>query len=80
MKGWHKHGICAEECWPYNGAKTDRRLTEERTADALKRPLGAYFRVNHKDLVAMHSSMRKLGFFTPRRSCTKDGNGCRKTG
>lgn len=61
MKGWHKHGICAQECWPYNGAKTDRRLTEERTSDALKRPLGAYFRVNHKDLVAMHSSMAEVG-------------------
>jgi hypothetical protein len=61
MKGWHKHGLCAEECWPYNGAKNDRRLTEERTSDALKRPLGAYFRVNHKDLVAMHAAMAEVG-------------------
>ena len=21
MKGWHKHGICGEDCWPYNVEK-----------------------------------------------------------
>jgi phage terminase Nu1 subunit (DNA packaging protein) len=63
MKGWHKHGVCGEECWPYTvkSAKQDRRLNEARTADALHRPLGAYYRVNHKDLVAMHSAMAEVG-------------------
>lgn len=61
MKGWHKHGICAETSWRYKSPKKDRRLTEERTSDALRRPLGAYYRVNHKDLVAMHSAMAEVG-------------------
>ena len=56
MKGWYKHGICGEECWPYKSKKKDERLNEARTSDALKRPLGAYYRVNHKDIVAMHSA------------------------
>ena len=65
MKGWHKHGVCADECWPHKPVKKenrrDRRLTEDRTSDALRRPLGAYYRVNHRDLVAMHSAMAEVG-------------------
>lgn len=61
MKGWHKHGICGEACWPYIGKPKDQRLNEVRSSDALKRPLGAYYRVNHKDLVAMHSAMAEVG-------------------
>ncbi|BBO17527.1 peptidase C1 [Candidatus Brocadia pituitae] len=61
MKGWHKHGICAETLWPYNPLKQDRHLTYERLKNAAKRPLGAYFRVNHKDLVAMHTALAEVG-------------------
>ncbi|MFD2938224.1 C1 family peptidase [Spirosoma flavum] len=61
MKGWHKHGVCGEDCFPYNSLKPDNRLTDKRTSDAVKRPLGAYYRVNHKDLVSMHSAMAEVG-------------------
>jgi hypothetical protein len=62
MKGWHKHGICSEGCWPYKPVKSNTGgLTQERTSDALKRPLGAYYRVNHKDLVSMHAAMAEVG-------------------
>src|SRR5688572_8813898 len=60
MKGWHKHGICSEKAWPYD-ARRPGRLNQVRTADAVRRPLGAYFRVNHKDLVAMHSAISEVG-------------------
>jgi hypothetical protein len=65
MKGWHKHGVCSETEWRSNrGARKGVRtggLTEARTADALRRPLGAYLRVNHRDLVAMHSALTEVG-------------------
>lgn len=61
MKGWHKHGVCGEDCYPYNALKPDNRLTNARTSDAVNRPLGAYYRVNHKDLVSMHSAMAEVG-------------------
>jgi hypothetical protein len=60
MKGWHKHGVCGHDCWPYDTVKKGT-LTNTRTIDALKRPLGAYYRVNHKDLVAMHSAIAEVG-------------------
>jgi hypothetical protein len=61
IKGWYKHGVCGDECWPYDVNKQDRRLNEVRTSDALRRPLGAYYRVNHKDLIAMHTAMAEVG-------------------
>lgn len=66
MKGWHKHGVCSEECWPSIASKTTKSqlisgLNDTRTADALRRPLGAYYRVNHKDLVAMHTAIAEVG-------------------
>lgn len=61
MKGWHKYGVCAETRWPYRFGKDDRNLNSERLADARNCPLGAYFRVNHKDLVAMHSAISETG-------------------
>jgi hypothetical protein len=61
MKGWHKHGVCGEECWPHRVKDKSGRLTEQRTSDALLRPLGAYYRVNHQDFIAMHSAMAEVG-------------------
>ncbi len=62
MKGWHKHGVCREDGWPYRlRSKDPKGLTQARTADAMRRPLGAYLRVNHRDLVAMHSALAEVG-------------------
>jgi hypothetical protein len=61
MKGWHKHGVCAQETWPYTQSLEDVILTYPRVMDAATRPLGAYYRVNHKDLIAMHSALAEVG-------------------
>lgn len=61
MKGWHKHGVCRDALWRHDPAKPDYTLTEARSADAQARPLGAYLRVNHKDLVAMHAAISEVG-------------------
>jgi hypothetical protein len=62
MKGWHKHGVCSALKWKNEATRGDSSgLTAARAADAIRRPLGAYFRVNHKDLVAMHSAIAEVG-------------------
>jgi hypothetical protein len=61
MKGWHKHGVCAHDSWPYESNVTDRLLTTKRAQDAAARPLGAYLRVDHTDLVAMHAAISEVG-------------------
>jgi hypothetical protein len=57
MKGWFQHGVCSEEAWP----KSSGVLDATRSKDALLRPLGAYFRVDHTDLVAMHAALAEVG-------------------
>ncbi|RUU93101.1 peptidase C1 [Mesorhizobium sp. M7A.F.Ca.MR.176.00.0.0] len=59
MKGWFKHGLCAYALWKERDP--DPTVEEKRSADALARPLGAYFRVNHKDLVGMHAAINETG-------------------
>ena len=61
VKGWHKHGVCAEQQWPYAASTAQGTLNPDRAQEALRRPLGAYFRVNHRELVAMHSALAEAG-------------------
>ena len=61
VKGWHKHGVCLEQTWPYTAGELDRTLTPEREADAAKRPLGAYYRVNSHNLTHMHTALAEVG-------------------
>ena len=61
MKGWHRHGVCSERTWPYKPGLQMEPYTEARARDALRNPLGAYLRVNHKDLVAMHAAFAEVG-------------------
>jgi hypothetical protein len=62
MKGWHKHGVCSRQHWVYlPSEKQDSKLFAVRYTDAQRRPLGAYFRVNHRDIVAMHAAIAEVG-------------------
>lgn len=67
MKGWHRHGVCSEEAWPdkeIESVESDAKhdcYTDQRAREALRNPLGAYYRVNHKDLVAMHAAFAEVG-------------------
>lgn len=60
MKGWYKHGVCGADQWRAgpDGAPV---LSQAVVADAAQRPLGAYFRVNHKNLVALHAALAEVG-------------------
>ena len=60
IKGWYKHGVCKQALWSSSSNKI-KALSEDVVTDAAARPLGAYFRVNHKDLVAMHSAITEAG-------------------
>lgn len=61
MKAWHRHGVCSEALWPYTPGLHVESYTDARARDALRNPLGAYARVNHKDLVAMHAAFAETG-------------------
>lgn len=65
MKGWQKHGVCSAAAWPFVAGVSDtapaEALTDGRAVDAVRRPLGAYFRVNHRDIVSMHTAIAEVG-------------------
>lgn len=61
MKGWHHHGVCLEESWPSTGEPCPDCLDGDLAREAMRRPLGAYFRVDHTDLVAMHTALAETG-------------------
>lgn len=60
MKGWHKHGVCTEDKWPYDPNRPGH-FTPSAQVDALQRPLGNYFRVRHHHLNQMHSALIETG-------------------
>jgi hypothetical protein len=61
LKGWHKHGVCAANLWPYIPDQIDRDLTESRRRDAATRPLLTYERVDKADLGAMRAAVVSAG-------------------
>ncbi|HTJ87584.1 MAG TPA: C1 family peptidase [Terriglobales bacterium] len=58
MKGWNQNGVCQANYFLQSGAC---KPSAQVVVDARLRPLGAYFRVNHKDLVAMHTALQEVG-------------------
>ena len=49
LKGWHKHGVCAEALWPYRNSTGKEEFVDPKegwNVDALTRPLGVYYRVD----------------------------------
>ena len=58
MKGWNQNGVCQTNYFTQSGAY---KPAAEVVVDARLRPLGAYFRVNHRDLVAMHAALQEAG-------------------
>jgi len=61
MKGWHKHGVCSVDKWPWDPGDLYSSLTQDRAADAAARPLGLYQRVNHRDIALMHNALAEVG-------------------
>jgi len=57
MKGWSQNGVCQSDFWSKGGPS---KLAAGWVIDARLRPLGAYFRVNHKDLIAMHTALAEV--------------------
>jgi hypothetical protein len=61
LKGWSKHGASTERLWrtinmpPATNAESDWWL------DAVKRPMGAYYRIDPKNIRDMHVALTEVG-------------------
>lgn len=62
MKGWYKHGACAARLWdglPMPDAPPND--AEDWWLDAVRRPLGAYYRVDTRSVTDMHVALNEVG-------------------
>ena len=65
MKGWYKHGACALDLWPE--FEMPRPVAEDATAsddwwlDAVRRPLGSYYRVDSRSITDMQVALNEIG-------------------
>jgi hypothetical protein len=64
LKGWHKHGVCAEDLWPYRDKAGKVRLMipdAAWAADAVTRPLGVYYRIDKRSVVDVQAAIQQIG-------------------
>jgi hypothetical protein len=62
MKGWYKHGACRSELWQtLEMPPPARRAEQDWWLDAVKRPLGAYYRVDTRSVTDMHVALSEVG-------------------
>ncbi|WP_208456887.1 N-acetylmuramidase domain-containing protein [Lysobacter solisilvae (ex Woo and Kim 2020)] len=61
LKGWAHHGASAERLW--RGLSMPRATNDESDwwLDAVKRPLGAYYRIDPKNIRDMHVALAEVG-------------------
>lgn len=62
MKGWYKHGVCAERLWKTEKMpEPGRNPQRDWWQDAVRRPLGAYYRVDTRSVTDMHVALNEVG-------------------
>lgn len=70
LKGWHKHGACSFRRWPkmpMPDVPDDPR--DDWWGDAMRRPLGAYYRVDPKAISDMHVAIDEVGILYASAVC-----------
>lgn len=64
IKAWHKHGVCSQDCWPYQDKAGNIKFIKPRAdwhQDAALRPLGVYYRVDRTSLTQMQAAIQETG-------------------
>jgi hypothetical protein len=70
MKGWYKHGACAGRLWrTLEMPPPQRDPAHDWWPDAARRPLGAYFRVDHRSVADMHVALQEVGILYASAVC-----------
>lgn len=70
LKGWFKHGACHNNLFPdlvAPGAKKSAK--DDWWLDAVKRPLGAYYRVDTTSVTDMHAALNEVGILFASAGC-----------
>ena len=60
LKGWHRHGVCRDSLWPFKDKEFVRPL-KGWDIEALRRPLGVYYRVERDSVVDLQAAIFDTG-------------------
>ena len=70
LKGWHKHGACRGKLWPaLQMPKVPIDPTTDWWIDAVRRPLGAYYRLEPQMIADMHVALDEVGILYASAVC-----------
>lgn len=63
LKGWHRHGACRDALWTtgVNMPPAPSDPAKDWWLDAVKRPLGSYYRIDTKQISDIHSALNEVG-------------------
>ena len=80
MKGFHKHGVCAEGFWPNFGKRgKPGAALDGWDVNAPQTPLGAYYRIDGKSIVDMQSAIFETHAIYVSATCMTAGIASRRT-
>ncbi len=71
MKGWYKHGACSDRLWTTETMPTDQvvKSSNDWWLDAVRRPLGAYYRIDTRSITDMHVALNEIGILYASAVC-----------
>jgi len=70
MKGWFKFGACGSALWPTEPMpKHAKAVKLDWWLDAVRRPLGAYYRVDPRSITDMHVALNEVGILYASAAC-----------
>jgi hypothetical protein len=70
LKGWFKHGACGDTLFPgLEMPAASKSLKDDWWFDAVKRPLGAYYRIDPKAITDMHAALNEVGILYVSAGC-----------
>jgi hypothetical protein len=70
LKGWFKHGACGMPLFPGLAMPpASKKIEADWWYDAVRRPLGAYYRIDPKRITDMHSALHEVGILFASCGC-----------
>ena len=70
LKGWFKHGACSFRLFPgLDMPPAADSVEHDWWFDAVQRPLGAYYRVEPKNIADMHAALHEVGVLYASAGC-----------
>lgn len=70
MKGWFKHGACGFGLFPgIDMPPAKAKISDDWWYDAVRRPLGAYYRVDPLRITDMHAALNEVGVLYVSSGC-----------